>query len=135
MSAVDLDDLANRLNQAADRVGPEINRTVQQQARLLKTLIQSNASGRPGPNVITGAYRASWQIEAFGVPDGGGAEIGTQKPQGRRLEYGFWDMTDSIGRHFFQPPYPHVGPAVNQLEPDYADAFKAACDRIFGGSG
>lgn len=101
---MDLDDLAQRLEQAADRVGPETNRTVKQQARLARAMIRMNASGRPGPNIITGAYWDSWRIEPFAVPDGGGAVIGTTKPQGRRLEYGFWDMTDSIGRHFFQPP-------------------------------
>lgn len=129
---MDLDELAGRLNRAADRVGVETNRTVQQQARLAKALIQFNASGRPGPNIITGAYFDSWRTEPFAVPDGGGAEIGTNQPQGKRLEFGFWDMTDSIGRHFFQPPYPHVGPAVNELSDEYETAFKDALDRIFG---
>ena len=129
---MDLDELAGRLEQAADRVGPEVNRTVQQQARLLRALMMENASGRPGPNVITGAYRSSWRIEPFGVADGGGAEVGSDQPQGRRLEYGFYDMTDSIGRHFFQVPRPHVGPAVNELSPEYEQAFTDALDRIFG---
>ncbi|WP_399559472.1 HK97 gp10 family phage protein [Streptomyces chartreusis] len=129
---MDLDDLAQRLEQAADRVGPETNRTVKQQARLARAMIRMNASGRPGPNIITGAYWDSWRIEPFAVPDGGGAVIGTTKPQGRRLEYGFWDMTDSIGRHFFQPPFPHVDPAVTELSEDYERAFKDALDRIFG---
>jgi hypothetical protein len=129
---MEFDELADRLEQSADRVGPETNRTVQQQARLARALIRFNASGRPGPNIITGAYFDSWRIEPFTVPDGGGANIGTTKPQGRRLEYGFWDMTDSIGRHFFQPPYPHVEPAVNDLSPEYERAFTDALDRIFG---
>jgi len=132
---MDLDELGDRLDQAAARVGPELHRTVQQQARLARALIRERASGRPGPNIITGQYVASWQIEPFPVPDGGGAEIGTRAPQGRRLEYGFWDMTDSIGRHFFQPPYPHVEPAVNELSPEYEAAFRDALDRIFGGGG
>lgn len=131
---MDLDELAGRLERSADRVGPETNRTVQQQGRLARALIRENASGRPGPNIITGQYVASWQIEPFGVPDGGGAVIGTHAPQGRRLEYGFYDMTDSIGRHFFQVPRPHVEPAVSELSEDLEDAFKAACDRIFGGA-
>ncbi|GHJ34348.1 HK97 gp10 family phage protein [Streptomyces hygroscopicus] len=130
---MDLDELGDRLEQAAGQVGPEINRTVQQQARLLRALIMERASGRPGPNVITDQYRPSWKREPFPVPDGGGAEVGTRKPQGRRLEFGFWDMTDSIGRHFFQPPYPHVEPAVNELSPEYEAAFRDALDRIFGG--
>jgi hypothetical protein len=129
---MDLEDLAPRLEQAADRVGPETDRTVQQQARLARAMIRMNASGRPGPNIITGAYWDSWQVEPFAVPDGGGAVIGTTKPQGRRLEYGFYDMTDSIGRHYFQPPFPHVQPAVDELSADYEQAFKDALDRIFG---
>lgn len=131
---MDLDDLAGRLEQAADRVGPETNRTVQQQGRLLRALIMEHASGRPGPNVISGDYRGSWKPEPFGVADGGGVEIGTREPQGRRLEYGFYDMTDSLGRHFFQVPRPHVGPAVNELSTQYEDAFKDALGRIFGGA-
>lgn len=129
---MDLDDLASRLDAAAGRVGPEIDRTVQQQARLLRALVMENASGRPGPNVITDQYRPSWKREPFAVQDGGGAEVGTRKPQGRRLEYGYMNMYDSLGRFFRQPPLPHVEPAVNEIEPDYIDAFKAACDRIFG---
>ena len=129
---MDLDELPDRLEQAADRVGPEVNRTVQQQARLLRAMIRWNASGRPGPNIITGQYFDSWRTEPFPVPDGGGAVVGTDQPQGRRLEFGFWDMTDSLGRHFFQPPYAHVEPAVHELSAEYEDAFKAALNRIFG---
>ncbi|MFC9497641.1 HK97 gp10 family phage protein [Streptomyces sp. NPDC056982] len=129
---MDLSELAGRLEEAADRVGPEVDDTVQRQARLLRALIMENASGRPGPNVITDKYRPSWKREPFSVPDGGGAVVGTRKPQGRRLEYGFYDMTDSIGRHFFQVPRPHVDPAVNELTPEYEQAFKNALDRIFG---
>lgn len=131
---MDLEDLAPRLERAAARVGPEINRTVQQQARLMRALIMENASGRPGPNVITDDYRPSWKRVPFPVPDGGGAVVGTDRPQGRRLEYGFYDMTDSIGRHFFQVPRPHVEPAVNELSPQYERAFHEALDRIFGGA-
>ncbi len=129
---MDLDELADRLERAADRVGLEVNRTVQQQARLGRALIRERASGRPGPNVITGQYLASWNIRPFPVADGGGATIGTNAPQARRLEYGFFDMTDSIGRHFYQVPRPHVDPAVDELSDDYPNAFKDACDRIFG---
>ncbi|MFE7780266.1 HK97 gp10 family phage protein [Streptomyces nigrescens] len=130
---MDLGDLADRLDQAADRVGPETQRTVRRQADRLRDAIRQNASGRPGPNVITGQYRASWSVEEFPVPDGGGAEIGTRQPQGRRLEFGFYDMTDSIGRHYFQPPFPHVEPAVNTLSPQIQAAFREALDDIFGG--
>lgn len=129
---MDLEDLAPRLEQAAGRVGPETDRTVQQQARLLRALIMENASGRPGSNVISGDYRGSWKREPFPVPDGGGADVGTNEPQGRRLEFGFMNMYDSLGRFYRQPPFPHVEPAVNELSTDYEPAFHDALDRIFG---
>lgn len=129
---MDLDDLAPRLDRAADRVGPETNRTVQQQARLALAMIKFNASGRPGPNIITGDYFDSWESVPFAVPDGGGADIHTDRPQGRRLEYGFMNRYDSIGRFYRQPPFPHVEPAVNDLSPEYERAFHQALDRIFG---
>ncbi|MFH9425968.1 HK97 gp10 family phage protein [Streptomyces sp. NPDC017529] len=130
---MDLDELADRLEAAADRVGPEAERTVHRQGRLLRALIMENASGRPGPNVITGDYRGSWKPEPFPVPHGGGVTIGTDKPQAKRLEFGFYDRTDSLGRHYFQPPFPHVEPAVNELSAQYKAAFRETLDRIFGG--
>ncbi|GAA0501526.1 HK97 gp10 family phage protein [Streptomyces olivaceiscleroticus] len=130
---MDLEELADRLDESADRVGPEVERTVHRQAILLRGRIRANASGRPGPNVITGAYRSSWEIDSFPVPHGGGAEVGTEKPQAKRLEFGFYNMTDSLGRHFFQPPFPHVEPAVNAISAEYEQAFREALDRIFGG--
>lgn len=132
---MDLGEFADRLDQAADNVGPEIRNTVSRQATLLRAMIRGNASGRPGPNIITGQYWSSWSIEEGILAHGGEAEIGTRQPQGKRLEFGFWDMTDSIGRHFFQPPYPHVEPAVDALSPHYKQAFRAALDDIFGGGG
>ncbi|MEW2187765.1 hypothetical protein AB0900_31240 [Streptomyces cellulosae] len=132
---MDLEELGPRLARAADRVGPETNRTVQQQARLVRAMIRFNASGRPGPNIITGDYFDSWgPAQPFAVPDGGGAIVGTDRPQGRRLEFGFMNMYDSLGRFYRQPPFPHVEPAVNELSDEYADAFKDALDRIFGGA-
>lgn len=131
---MDLAELADRLTHAADRVGPEVQRTVRRQADALRDRIRANASGPPGPNVITGRYRESWAIEEFPVPNGGGAEVGTRQPQGRRLEFGFYDMTDSLGRHYFQPPFPHVEPAVTELSSRYEQAFRATLDDIFGGA-
>jgi hypothetical protein len=37
--------------------------------------------------------------------------IGTDLPYGRRLEFGFTG-TDSLGRNYAQPPFPHVQPAL-----------------------
>ena len=113
MTDIDLDGLADRLDAAADAIGPTIERRMRHVGALGAGKIKANASGRPGPNVISSDYRDSWRdTPPRPLPYGAQCTIGTTEPQGRRLEFGFWDMTDSIGRHFYQPPYPHVQPAL-----------------------
>ncbi|MFJ2780288.1 HK97 gp10 family phage protein [Kitasatospora sp. NPDC087315] len=105
--------LAAAFDQAAERVGPAVTRLVRHQATLLRQQIRAHASGRPGPNAITGRYRESWTVEV--APGTGGfaeATIGTAEPYGRRLEFGFVGV-DSLGRHYNQPPFPHVAPAMS----------------------
>lgn len=109
------DQLADRLEAAAARVGPAVERHVEHAATLGAARIRANASGRPGPNVITGAYRASWRTTSRSIPHGAACTIGTRAPQGRRLEFGFVGP-DSLGRVYNQPPFPHVGPAIPAIE-------------------
>ncbi|MFG2227660.1 HK97 gp10 family phage protein [Streptomyces sp. NPDC048644] len=117
---------------ALARTGPAVRaRTraiTRHHAMLLRVRIQRNASGRPGPNVITGRYRASWEVR---MRTGGGqvtAEVVSDAPQARRLEYGFVGV-DALGRHYRQPPYPHVEPAVRQTQPAY---LQALADGVLG---
>lgn len=132
MNLADLDDLADHLDAAADRTGDVIERRMRRVGTVGVARIRQNASGRPGPNVITGRYRASWRSETRGIPYGAQCTIGTDAPQGRRLEFGFWDMTDSLGRHFFQPPFPHVQPAIGFIEDTLHEQMRAAMGELFG---
>lgn len=92
--------------------------------QLLLTQIMRNASGRPGPNAPTGAYRRSWTITPVKIGPGyAQVGVGTSFPQGRRLEFGFHG-TDSLGRFYNQPPYPHVGPAVDKIAPMFQAAME-----------
>lgn len=107
-----------------------VRAAVHECAPLLETAIKSNASGRPGPNVITGDYRASWTTEYGETSFGGGgmtasATVGTNRPQARRLEYGFVGP-DVLGRVYNQPPFPHVQPAVDAIGPRFRDAMQRA---------
>ncbi|MFJ1900535.1 HK97 gp10 family phage protein [Streptomyces sp. NPDC088115] len=104
--------LADRLDHAATRIGPAIHRAVKHAGEVGRARIRGNASGRPGPNVITGAYRNSWETQACRLPYGAQCTIGTNAPQGRRLEFGFVGP-DSLGRVYNQPPFAHVGPAID----------------------
>ncbi|MFF3547046.1 HK97 gp10 family phage protein [Streptomyces platensis] len=105
------DQLADRLEAAAHRIGPAVRDSVEHAAELGRAQIKGHASGRPGPNVITGQYRNSWQIETRHLPYGAQCTIGTMEPYGRRLEFGFVGA-DGLGRVYAQPPFPHVQPSL-----------------------
>jgi hypothetical protein len=93
------DEFADRLDHAADRLPNAIYKGVAHTGMLGVARIRGNASGRPGPNVITGAYRNGWQSVPLRIPYGAMCTLGTDRPQGRRLEWGFTG-TDSLGRHY-----------------------------------
>ncbi|SED62586.1 Bacteriophage HK97-gp10, putative tail-component [Streptomyces sp. 2112.2] len=117
--------IAARLNARAAAALPAVASVVQHYAMLLETAIKANASGRPGPNAPTGDYRRSWTHEFSTSGLNVEAIVGTNKPQSRRLEYGYVGA-DSIGRIYNQPPFPHVGPAVEQIRPAFLAAVGAA---------
>lgn len=72
---------------------------------------REHASGRPGPNIITWQF---WSAYTYAV-SGDDAVVGNGSVYANRLEYGFVGV-DSIGRHYNQPPYPSLGPAVMRSE-------------------
>lgn len=89
--------------------------------------VRAHASGRPGPEVQTGEYVASIGVQTSGGGTSRSVEVGTDEPQGFRLELGYHG-TDSLGRQYDQPPYPHFGPAVDETE----GALDAALDAVLG---
>jgi hypothetical protein len=96
----------------------------------LRTRIMANASGRPGPNAPTGDYRRSWGPPSIiNAGDSYSVEVGTNAPQGRRLEFGFHGV-DSLGRHYDQPAFPHVGPAVDAIAPVLAAELTKAVTNL-----
>ena len=72
---------------------------------LLQTTVR-HASGRPGPRIITGQYVSAFYV----VRNRWSVEVRNDSPQSRRLEYGFYG-TDSMGRVYHQPAFPHMAPA------------------------
>jgi hypothetical protein len=79
-----------------------------------QSIVRGKARGRPGPRAITGDYNRSivGDSERSGTRITG--QIGTSAAQGRRLELGFVG-TDSLGRNYQQPPFPHFGPSVPEV--------------------
>lgn len=113
----------------AETIHPKMRALVTHHGHLLRTRVMANASGRPGPNVVTGDYRRSIELR---VTDMGGevtAIVGTNLPQGRRLEFGFVGA-DSLGRIYNQPPYPHFGPAFDEVSPKFIQAVEVLVNTL-----
>lgn len=91
--------------------------------------VKAHASGRPGPEVITGQYLDSIYFEVLEIDVVGSTRVvvGSDAPQALRLEYGFVG-TDSLGRTVNAPPYPHFGPAADIVEPEFEAALVAVVD-------
>lgn len=114
--------LAVEMEQAGIRSTAKAIAVTRHFGMLLETRIKANASGRPGPRAKTGDYRRSWTTTLTLGTGGASATVGTNKPQARRLEYGFVGA-DRIGRVYDQPPFPHVGPAFDQTAPEFEQAM------------
>lgn len=137
-------ELAKQFDVAGRRVEREVKKAVRRTALDLQARIRKNASTGyhaskatikkrkhvavfrghipgtgPGPNVRTGNYRRSVQV-THGTQPSGTAEsiVHTNAPQAKRLEYGFRG-TDSRGRTYKQPPYPHWNHAMKIVEPTF----------------
>lgn len=123
-------ELAQELARSGARFGGRAHRLVGKWGLILQTRVRANASGRPGPRAPTGDYRRSIALEV-GVQQGASvARVGTVRPQGRRLEFGFHG-SDSLGRSYDQPAFPHFGPAASKTDPEFTrDAEKLAAGAL-----
>lgn len=92
---------------------------------LLAERIQTAASGRPGPNIVSGNLYGSISVDHDDGGGWGGATVGTDVPYGPRLEYGFYG-TDSLGRNYNQPPYPFFSRAVEGSTGEFISLLQAA---------
>lgn len=84
--------------------------------------VVKNASGRPGPEIVTGEYVNSITVRKEKNDD---YVVSTDAPQADRLEHGFVGV-DSLGRTYNQPPFPHWQPALDVIEPQMLEAIKQA---------
>jgi hypothetical protein len=96
--------------------------------QLYQTAVRARASGRPGPRVQTGGgYRTTIGLVMTTYQGLPAAIVGTNSPQGRRLEYGYAD-TDAAGRtykqdpartddsgHVMNAPLPHFEPDMHRI--------------------
>lgn len=109
---------------------------------LLRTLIIRNANTGehppgaphipgtgPGPNIATSDYIRSWSTRIDITPISIRGEAFTNAPQARRLEFGFVGR-DALNRSYHQPPYPHAGPALDEVQPVFVIAMETMLRRV-----
>lgn len=133
-----MSDISSNANQvAADlaavglRAGSRAFAVTRHFGMLLQANVKRRASlprtGPPGPRIQTGNYVRSIGLRVGMSFTGPAATVGSNAPQARRLEEGFSD-TDSLGRRYNQPPYPHYGPALDEIAPLYVAAIAELAD-------
>jgi hypothetical protein len=115
-------EIAQKLTIRSAATRARVVKVVHKHTLLLLAGVKANAhlpsEGPPGPRYITGDYNRSWNVRFSGNGSVSRGTVGTNKEQARRLEYGFTG-TDSLGRHYAQPPYVHVLPAVEAQKDPY----------------
>jgi hypothetical protein len=97
----------------------------------LQGRVRAKASGRPGPNAPTGDYRRSIsaRVTQYKNATTTNGEVGTNRPQGRRLELGFHGV-DSLGRHYHNDPLPHFGPALDETDGPFRAKLAAIVEKL-----
>jgi hypothetical protein len=80
----------------------------------------------------TGTYRRSIHVEESDNMGQPVVYVGTDLPYGRRLEYGFNNMTDSLGRTYHQLPQPHFRPVIDTEMPKYVAIINGELASSFG---
>lgn len=127
-------EIAARFEQAAAAAGEQALAITRRYGLIAQTKVRANMSGRSGvtypggeggvggeigPRAITGDLRRSVTVEIDATATGVSALVYSNEPQVLRLELGFVG-TDSLGRHYDQPPYPAWRPAFDDLQERYA---------------
>src|SRR5258708_5251694 len=111
-------EFAAALTRTVERASVEARAAVAEVAGLLEKTAKQEASGRPGPNVVTGTLRRSIvhdPITPWGV-GGWQTKVGPTVIYGRRIELGFHGA-DSLGRAYNHHGYSYFGPAYARVTP------------------
>ena len=102
-------------------------------AALVERKAKENASGPPGPGVVSGSNRRGIThrpIHRVGL--GYQTEVGPTMIYSRRLELGF-EGADSLGRVYHQKPRPFFTPAWNDVVHDLPRVYAEEWSRAITG--
>ena len=109
-------------------VPKDVKATNARWAGRLREMLVAHSSGRPGPEQVTGEYNRNYTVVV--VDDGMAVNADNPSPQTNRLEFGYV-ASDSLGRTFHQPPYPHWRPTFEEAYPLYFEDVSQAFPRVW----
>lgn len=115
---------------ALKRIGQDLSGPAAGDALMAGALPIVNEIKRRAP-VKTGDYRRSIHAEKTGPAE---VTLGTDKPQGARLEFGF-NGADKRGRRYHQAARPHFRPALDTKAAEAEAAIGTALDAIIAKAG
>lgn len=118
--------VGRKVAEAADYWGAMLLAGVKRRAATPRSVRRPGApGGKDGPRLLTGHYNRSITKASTRTPTSVTVLVGTDAPQGRRLELGFHGA-DALGRTYAQRPYPHFAPALDEVAPKFARAVAEA---------
>lgn len=134
MSSVSLEysgvlDLQQKIKRAIKGVPQEVRAVNRRWVPRLRAMLIAHSSGRPGPQVITGAYNAAYVVQTEN--DDLSVTADNPSPQSDRLENGYVGV-DALGRHYHQPPFAHFRPTAEEASGPYAEDVGDAFGRWWG---
>jgi hypothetical protein len=121
--------IANKVVEVKRRGQPGLKLAGQAMANDIKALAPLGKDPKTGPH---GTYRRSIHVEPSDNMGHPVVYVGTDLPQARRLEYGFNNMTDSLGRTYHQLPQPHFRPVIDTEMPKYVAIINGELASSFG---
>lgn len=108
---MDLVQFTEKMRRTANKINGSMLKAVQDYTQTLEGEIKSRQGKPPAPNIVTTDYIGSWVHKVTQAGEIVEGIVGTEKPQGRRLEFGFVGP-DRLGRVYHQQPRPHVAPSI-----------------------
>lgn len=118
------------LSETIDAIQGVANGLIQESKSQIKLAGQAYANDvKEGAPHLSGTLRRSIHVEPVFMEGGQFyVMVGTDLPYARRQEYGFYDMTDSLGRHYYQYARPYFRPPLDRQMGKYIAIMKDGFD-------
>jgi len=127
------DELRKAFESLADEVkGDNLEVATRSAARPILNQLKLTKNNGGNTPYKTGDYIRSFRMDTVTkTPTKCVVQIGSDRPQSRRLEYGFVGR-DTLGRFYNQEPRPHIRPAFDENQGTAQREFLAVMEYLIG---